>query len=132
MAHTTLNGGCLCGSVRYEINAPVGPAEHCHCSMCRKAHGAAFSTNALVATEALVVTSGAEFVTEYQSSTDRRKCFCARCGSQLFVRRLDKPAFTVVTLGTIDDDPTTTSSPAPSRHTATRGDQATAPPSENP
>ncbi len=105
MAHTILHGGCLCGSVRYEIRAPLGTAEHCHCSMCRKAHGAAFSTNALVATEALVVTSGVEFISKYQSSTNRKKCFCSKCGSQLFIRRLDKPAFTVVTLGTIDDDP---------------------------
>jgi hypothetical protein len=105
MAHTILHGGCLCGSVRYEIRAPLGTAEHCHCSMCRKAHGAAFSTNALVATEAFVVTSGAEVIREYQSSTNRKKCFCSKCGSQLFIRRLDKPAFTVVTLGTIDDDP---------------------------
>src|SRR5258708_2612568 len=105
MAHTILDGGCRCGSVRYEIRAPLGTAEHCHCSMCRKAHGAAFSTNALVATEALVVTSGVEFISKYQSSTNRKKCFCSKCGSQLFIRRLDKPAFTVVTLGTIDDDP---------------------------
>ena len=105
MAHTILHGGCLCGSVRYEIRAPLGTAEHCHCSMCRKAHGAAFSTNAPVATEAFIVTSGAESIREYQSSANRQKCFCARCGSQLFIRRLDKPAFTVVTLGTVDGDP---------------------------
>ena len=105
MAHTTLHGGCLCGSVRYEIRAPLGTAEHCHCAMCRKAHGAAFSTNALVSTEALVVTAGAEFIREYHSSTNRQKCFCGKCGSQLFIRRLDKRALTVVTLGSIDNDP---------------------------
>lgn len=105
MANTTLHGGCLCASIRYSITAPLKVAEHCHCSMCRKAHGAAFSTNALITTEALVVTSGAEFIREYQSSPNRQKCFCARCGSQLFIRRLDNPAFTVVTLGTIDGDP---------------------------
>jgi hypothetical protein len=33
-----------------------------HCSMCRKAHGAAFSTNAVVPTAALTVTSGADAV----------------------------------------------------------------------
>jgi hypothetical protein len=112
MANTTLHGGCLCGSVRYDITAPLGIAEHCHCGMCRKAHGAAFSTNALVASEALVVTSGAELIREYQSSPNRQKCFCEKCGSQLFIRRLDKPAFTVVTLGSIDGDPIT----RPERH----------------
>jgi hypothetical protein len=93
------------GSVRYEITAALKNAEHCHCSMCRKAHGAAFSTNAIVPTDMLAVTSGADLLSEYQSSPNRRKCFCSNCGSQLFIRRLDKPEFTVVTLGTTDADP---------------------------
>jgi hypothetical protein len=80
--------------------------------MCRKAHGSAFSTNALVATEALRVVSGAEMLTEYESSPNRRKCFCRQCGSQLFIRRLNRPDFTVVTLGTLDDDPAV----RPTRH----------------
>ncbi|MBR1234326.1 GFA family protein [Bradyrhizobium sp. AUGA SZCCT0182] len=112
MENTPLHGGCLCGSVRYEISAQLGIAEHCHCSMCRKAHGAAFSTNALVPTEALILTSGAEFISEYQSSPNREKCFCSKCGSQLFIRRLDHPESTVVTLGTVDGDPHT----RPERH----------------
>ena len=39
-----LNGSCLCGSVAYEVDAPVGPIVHCHCETCRKAHGSAFSS----------------------------------------------------------------------------------------
>jgi hypothetical protein len=100
-----LLGSCLCGSVRYDIAAPLGIVEQCHCSMCRKAHGTAFSTNAVVPTDALTITAGAAVISEYASSPHRRKCFCSRCGSQLFIRRLDKPEVTVVTLGTIDGDP---------------------------
>ena len=100
-----LHGGCLCGSVRYHIDALLGAVEHCHCSMCRKAHGAAFSTNAVIASLAFHVTSGAAVIAEYASSPNRRKCFCSRCGSQLFIRRLDQPETTVVTLGAIDGDP---------------------------
>jgi hypothetical protein len=112
MAHRRLFGGCLCGSVRYEITALPGTVEHCHCTMCRKAHGAAFSTNALVPSDALTVTSGAAVISEYESSPNRRKCFCARCGSQLVIRRLDGPALTVVTPGTIDGDPVARPAPA--------------------
>jgi hypothetical protein len=61
--------------------------------------------NAIVPTDMLAITSGADLLSEYQSSPNRRKCFCSKCGSQLFIRRLDKPEFTVVTLGTIDGDP---------------------------
>jgi hypothetical protein len=98
-------GGCLCGSVRYEIIGRLGIVEHCHCSMCRKAHGAAFSTNAIIPTAALTVTSGEDFISEYESSPNRRKCFCSKCGSQLFIRRLDDPEFTVVALGSFDGEP---------------------------
>lgn len=72
--------------------------------MCRKAHGAAFSTNSVVPTAALKVTSGAEFISEYESSPNRRKCFCSKCGSQLFIRRVNKPEYTVVTFGTLESN----------------------------
>ena len=100
-----IRGSCLCGTVRYEVAAPLGAVEYCHCSMCRKAHGTAFSTNSVIPTAALTVTAGADSITEYESSPNRRKCFCSKCGSQLFIRRLNMPEFTVVTLGTIEGDP---------------------------
>lgn len=106
MNPTTVRGSCLCGGVRYEIEGPILAPEHCHCGMCRKAHAAAFSTNAVVAAAQLHVLSGADLLTEYESSPNRRKCFCSRCGSQLFIRRTNRPEIAVVTLGTLDDDPT--------------------------
>lgn len=39
-----IEGGCLCGAVRYVITLPTKWCAHCHCSMCRRAHGAAFVT----------------------------------------------------------------------------------------
>ena len=111
MITRTLSGSCLCGSVRYTIAAAVEFAEHCHCSMCRKAHGAAFSTNAAVPTDSLLI-EGREHLSEYASSPRRLKQFCSTCGSQLFIRRLNAPEWTVVTLGTLDGDPCI----RPSRH----------------
>ena len=35
----TINGGCLCGAVRYEINDKLRGIVNCHCSKCRKFHG---------------------------------------------------------------------------------------------
>src|SRR5688572_17400839 len=37
-------GACLCGTVRYELDGPFTMMMHCHCSMCRKHHGAPFAT----------------------------------------------------------------------------------------
>lgn len=102
---SAVRGACLCGAVRFTIDGALGLAEYCHCSMCRRAHGAAFSANVVVPSEALSIESGLETITEYESSPNRRKCFCSRCGSQLFIRRTDRPDVTVVALGAIEDDP---------------------------
>ena len=38
-----IDGGCLCGGIRYEAEQTAGPMAACHCQMCRKAHGSAYS-----------------------------------------------------------------------------------------
>ena len=50
---TTHKGSCFCGRVRYEIKGPIGPMSNCHCTDCRKSHGAAFATYIDVAKGAL-------------------------------------------------------------------------------
>jgi hypothetical protein len=37
-------GSCLCGTVQYEVAGPFMMMALCHCSKCRKHHGAMFST----------------------------------------------------------------------------------------
>ena len=104
MHRRMFQGSCQCRSVRYTVATEIAHAENCYCRMCRKAHGASHSTNALVPTEALSI-QGAENLSVYRSSKNREKLFCSVCGSQLFIRRLNAPEGTVVTLGTLDDDP---------------------------
>uniref|UniRef100_UPI002699C063 GFA family protein n=2 Tax=Bradyrhizobium oligotrophicum TaxID=44255 RepID=UPI002699C063 len=43
-----IHGSCLCGRVKYRINGALSRALNCHCSMCRKAQGAAFRSRASV------------------------------------------------------------------------------------
>ena len=63
-----IRGSCLCGAVSYEITGSLGATGHCHCSMCRKSHGAAFATWASVNPDQFRWTSGVEFVEGYESS----------------------------------------------------------------
>ena len=63
-----ISGSCLCGRVTYEIEGEIGPALHCHCSMCRKVTGAAFRSRVAVPTANFRWTSGEELLTRYQSS----------------------------------------------------------------
>jgi hypothetical protein len=102
---TTLHGSCLCGGVRYEITGPLGRASHCHCAMCRKAHGAAFGSYARVKSVDFRFTTGAALVTSYRSSEHVIRTFCKVCGSTLQWLYEPRPEIQTVTLGTLDDDP---------------------------
>ena len=100
-----VRGSCLCGRVRYEIDAPLGTALHCHCSMCRKAQGSAFRTRAAVARSSFRFRSGEELLTRYESSPGTFRCFCSICGSPLASFLTDDPGTIGLPLGALDDDP---------------------------
>jgi hypothetical protein len=78
-----VEGACLCGEVRFEVTLPSKWCAHCHCSMCRRAHGAAFVTWAGFSTDAFRIVAGAAALERYRSSAEAVRSFCRRCGSTL-------------------------------------------------
>ena len=98
-----LSGSCLCGSVRYEVAGSLRLLGNCHCSQCRKSHGAAFATWGILDPDQFRWTSGAEFVRAYESSPGRQRCFCRRCGSPLVSTH--DGVVGEVAAGTLDGDP---------------------------
>ena len=100
-----LRGSCLCGGVRYEISGPLSYPLNCHCSMCRKAHGAAFRSRARVKADDFRWTQGVELVTYYESSPGNHRGFCRVCGSPLLSRFDNDPRSYGLPLGALDDDP---------------------------
>ena len=97
-------GGCLCGTVRFEIIGPIKNIVYCHCSQCRKAQGSAFATNGIVVATDFKITQGESNLTAYQSSEDQAKFFCKTCGSPIISKRLSSPDQVRVRLGTIESD----------------------------
>jgi len=79
-----VSGACLCGAVRFEVNDPLERVGHCHCSMCQRAHGAAFVTWAAVPKARVRITAGEVAMTRYRSSAAGTRAFCSICGSSLF------------------------------------------------
>ena len=82
----SFQGTCLCHAVHFRIEAPTLWCAHCHCSMCRHAHGAAFVTWIGVPEEQFSFTAGKQAVRWYASSTEAERGFCRECGSTLFFR----------------------------------------------
>ena len=100
-----LRGSCLCGGVRYEVSGRLAGVLNCHCSMCRKAHGAAFRSRASVKAADFKWVQGEELVTYYESSPGNHRGFCRVCGSPLLSKFDFEPAWYGLPLGALDDDP---------------------------
>lgn len=105
MTKAETTGSCLCGAVRYAIDGPLGPIDHCHCSMCRRSHGAPFATFGRIRRSDLRIISGADCVAGYASSEAVIRSFCARCGSRLFFRHAGLPDHEFVAIPTLDAEP---------------------------
>ncbi|WP_166220573.1 GFA family protein [Pseudomonas atagonensis] len=102
----TFHGSCLCRTVTYEIQSRPKAVAHCHCSQCRKGHGAAFASYGSVPRGDLRLIQGAEQLTAYRSSESVLRQFCSHCGSSLFWSR-DQGEYAdwvSIALGTLDTD----------------------------
>jgi hypothetical protein len=100
-----LQGGCLCGAVRFEITAEFVSAGYCHCTHCQRRTGTASSANGRVPQVAFQILKGAEQLRSYQPEGGVPKLFCASCGSALFSGDPFSDAEVAVRLGTLDRDP---------------------------
>jgi hypothetical protein len=91
--------------VRYEIARTPLRVTNCHCSQCRKAHGAAYATYAAVERADFRFTAGAERVRRFQSSAPVQRSFCEVCGSNLAFESDEQRGRLWIAAGGFDDDP---------------------------
>jgi hypothetical protein len=91
--------------VRYEITGPLKGALNCYCSMCRKAHGAAFRSRAGVKAEDFRWMQGEDLLAWYETSPGTHRGFCRVCGAKLLSRFDFDPGVYGLPLGALDDDP---------------------------
>ena len=97
----TVEGGCLCGAVRYRVTLPSKWCAHCHCSQCRRYHGAGYVTFAGFENNAFALIQD-DALRWHASSPEARRGFCANCGSSLLFRSSRWPGEMHVTLGSLD------------------------------
>lgn len=85
------SGKCLCGAVSFFIEFPSKWVAHCHCTMCQRAHGAAFVTWVSVNESQVTFQDTENLLHWYTSSPEASRGFCSRCGSSLFFRSSQWP-----------------------------------------
>jgi hypothetical protein len=108
-----IEGGCLCGAVRYKSDKPALGQAVCHCTHCQRQSGSAFSVLLAVRASALTLV-GQPALYEDQGDSGARvhRYFCARCGSPIYTALPASPKVVFIKAGTLDD----TSAMAPQTH----------------
>lgn len=103
MTEGGITGGCRCGACRYALAlGALPPVYACHCHICQRWTGSAFSLQALVPEFALTITGPVvvyERTTEDRTSTQR---ICGTCHSRLYNTNTRRPGLAVVRAGTFD------------------------------
>ena len=99
-----MNGGCLCGDVRYAATGEPKVVSICHCSHCQKESGSAFVEVVAVPNEAFTIQGATNaFTNTGDSGRTKTRRFCPRCASILLIEAEGFPGMTLIMGGTFDD-----------------------------
>ena len=99
-----INGECLCGAVRFQIDGPPTSLSYCHCSRCRKSAGV-YSAVLVGKAQHFTLLQGEESIARYKPDGDWKfeRCFCKHCGSSL--GDMVTGSIYVVAASLLDNDP---------------------------
>lgn len=100
-----ITGHCECGKVQYQAEGEIDDFSHCHCSQCRRLHGAAFASFAGVKRKDFRYVSGESELKSYASSDTHARVFCGHCGSNILVDLSAEPDSLYIAMGTVNGDP---------------------------
>lgn len=99
-----IEGGCLCGRVRYRADVEPIFVGVCHCTDCQKFSGSTFATVVAVPASAVTVTGTLKTFTKLGGSGKPiHRCFCPDCGSSVLDRADALPNVVMIGTGTLDD-----------------------------
>lgn len=99
-----VEGGCLCGAVRYQLTAGPLAVYNCHCKDCQRLSGAASSMSMPVRRDDFRHLSGATAGYDKPADSGRvvRMHACPLCGTRCWHEPLASPEMIVVRPGTLD------------------------------
>jgi hypothetical protein len=101
---TKIEGGCLCGGVRYTASADPLVVRACWCRVCQYFAAGNATINLAFPSEAVTITGE---LRDYPSTADSghrmHRRFCAVCGVHVTSEAEERPHLVVVRAGTLDD-----------------------------
>jgi hypothetical protein len=103
-AETILQGGCLCGAIRYRITGPVRFVSQCACRDCQKATGTGHTTILGVDGADLAVTgTPSVYTSRGQTGGKVSRHFCPTCAGRLYTTGDHPGRVVIVQAGSLDD-----------------------------
>src|SRR6201987_2188853 len=99
-----LNGGCLCGGVRYKTNAAPEFVGLCHCTDWQNQRGSAFAIRVRRPKTALQIQGTVKTFSKLgDSGKPILRHFCPECGSSISGEPSRRPGAIILNAGTLDD-----------------------------
>ncbi len=101
MSKINIEGGCMCGKIRYVLTTDPTFSTMCHCSDCRHAIGAHSVPWVTVPVQHFVTIQGKP--SHYKSSPNVLRTFCSTCGTPLTYRHMEHSSGIDITAGSLDN-----------------------------
>ena len=99
-----IEGGCMCGKVRYSAEAEPIFQGLCHCKNCQKFTGSSFSVVLAIPTPTLTVTGELKtYDAKGDSGQGIHSSFCPNCGSPVIDQADVMQGVTMIRAGSLDD-----------------------------
>ena len=99
-----IEGGCLCGAVRYVARADPIMVRACWCRVCQYFASGNATINVVFPKESFTITGELKDYASMADSGNRmHRRFCPACGTQLFSESEARPHLIIVRAGTLDD-----------------------------
>lgn len=99
-----IEGGCLCGAVRYKANAEPLVVRACWCRLCQYIAAGNATINLAFPSEAVTITGElSDYESMAESGRHMHRRFCPACGVHLFSEAEERPHLIIIRAGTLDD-----------------------------
>lgn len=103
---STLQGGCLCGKVRFTVSQPPLRTFACHCTFCQRVTGSAFYAESIFQRDAIQFNDGELRQYAHVSDGSQKKVFvhfCPVCGTTVGLTFERWPDMQAISRGCYDD-----------------------------
>jgi hypothetical protein len=99
-----ITGGCLCGAIRYSVDAQPLGARTCWCRLCQYVAAGSATVNVIFPAEAVKIEGPLRtFDRVADSGNHLTRGFCPDCGTPVTSFAAERPHLMILRAGTLDD-----------------------------